>query len=217
MNITAKSALVASAMLAVTALTSGQASATKDKVYFKSLVFAGTGCSSAPGSFDIAQLIDADDDGFNEQFSLLFSNYVVASGPGTSAFDWRKNCNINATLHVPHGWQFSIVDVHYAGRAVLPYGIQGTQTSIYQFVFFSNRVRLSSTFNGPLHEDYDFTDRLPFTSLVWSPCGLDAPLNIATQIYLTGNRAYKAALLTSDQLDGHVQQLYRFAWRHCDT
>lgn len=213
MNSTAKSALVASAMLATTALISGQAAATEDKFYIKSVVFLGSGCTAADSALDLSPAGDPKP----EQFTLFFANYIVTQGKGTGPADWRKNCNINVNLHVPHGWRFSIAQVHYQGHAYLPKYVSGTQTSTYQFVFFSNRVRLSSTFWGPLlDKDYEFTDNLPFTSLVWSPCGIDVPLNIATQIYLSGPRQIDASL-TTDQIDGRVSQVYKFIWQPCYT
>lgn len=212
MNSTAKSALVASAMLATTALMSGQASAGTSYID-GTPSFGGSGCSS--GS-EVLTPFDTDGDGKADQFSLITPAYVAESGPGTGILDRRKYCNINVQIHVPKGCHYSVVDVKYHGFYDLAKGVRGTQTSIYQFPFFSNSVQLSSTFYGKKSGIYDFTDHLPFASWVWSPCGLSAPLNIMTQLYLTDSR-WSSSSITTDQIDGRVAPgwTYNMVWQPC--
>jgi len=214
---------IVSAMLAGAMLVPGQASARSgpvraaaDKVSIVKVTYLGSGCTL---NDSVSELDDVDQDGLPDQFSIFYSKYIAHSGPGTNASDWRKNCNINVTLHLPQGFQFSIFQAHYAGFTDLPLGISGTQISSYTFTFHPGTATLHSTWNGPIQQNYDFTDTIPFDSLVWSPCGLEAPLNIKTQIFLSGSTQQlisdPGALITTDQIDGRVKQIFGFHWRAC--
>lgn len=215
---------ILSAMLAAAMLAPGQASArpgpvrAADQVFIKQVTYGGSGCTT---NDSVSELDDVNQDGFPDQFSIFYFNYIAHSGPGTNASDWRKNCNINVILHLPQGFQFSIFQAHYAGFTTLPFGISGTQTSTYTFVFHPGSATLHSTWHGPIQQNYDFTDTLRFESLVWSPCGLEAPLNIRTQIFLSGSTQQlisdPSALITTDEIDGRVKQIFGFQWRACQS
>jgi hypothetical protein len=220
MNTTAKSALAASAMLAITALMSAQASATEDKVYITGVRFAGSGCNEATDTLSLPPV------DFPTQFSVLYSgNYTAQSGPGTMPADWRKNCNIVVYFHLPNGYQFSIFDVRFSGFAQLAYGVKATNESTYQFLFapppWAGKAKLSKTFVGRFEDDYSFAARvLDFDSFVWSPCGDQATLNIRTQVFLSGiggrSLYVYPGLITSDENDGQVTQVYGMVWRPCE-
>ena len=212
MKVASKLLLLATSLLAGTVSVSGRALAS-DPVFIKSLNFLGSGCTN---NDSISQLDDTNNDGLPDQFTIFFSNYIAFSGPGSTPLDWRKNCNINVGLHLPQGFQFSIADVHYTGFAQLPYGVSATQQSTYQFVFFSRPITLSTTQKGKFEGNYDLYDTLGLASLVWSPCGADAPLNIRSQLFLSGALTYPAQV-TTDQIDGRVKQVFQFKWRKCNA
>ena len=186
-------------------------SAFADQTYIMNLNFAGSGCSPADSS---ASLYDTNSDGLPDQFSIYFSTYVAQQGPGLTLAERRKNCNVGVQLHLPQGYQFSIANVRYIGYADLPAGVLGRQKSTYEFPFFSNSVTLQSVLPGPYTGGYERTDNLGISSVVWSPCGLNTPLNIRTQVALEGASLPRAAL-TTDQIDGRVRQVYGLVWRAC--
>lgn len=182
-----------------------------DETYIRSLNFAGSGCNPVDSS---AELYDADANGLPEQFVVYFSNYIAQQGPGLTIAERRKNCNIGVQLHLPFGYQFSIANVRYIGYADLPYGVRGRQKSTYEFPFYSNAITLQTLINGPYVGGYQRQDNLGIASVVWSPCGMNAPLNIRTQVALEGS-FYPMAFLTTDQIDGRVRQVYGLTWRAC--
>ncbi len=182
-----------------------------DETYIMSLNFAGSGCNPADSSAD---LYDVNMDGLPDQFVIYFSNYIAMQGPGLTIAERRKNCNVGVQLHLPFGYQFSIANVRYIGYADLPYGVRGRQKSTYEFPFYSNSVTLQSLIYGPYSGNYQRQDNLGISSVVWSPCGMNAPLNIRTQVALEGSM-YPMASLTTDQMDGRVQQVYGLTWRAC--
>jgi len=209
------SLLLAGAMCAGTMLAPSQAEATDPPVHIDNVTFYGSGCTGADDT--TLRLLDVSPpDGLADQFIVGFDNYLVFQEPGSSQVDRRKFCNLDVVFHFPGGLQFSIVDVRYEGFASLPYGVYGTQESTYVFPFFSNSVTLRSTLRGLFEGNYNIRDTLGLTSLVWSPCGLRAPMRIRTQIYLSGLR-YPPAIMTTDTVDGRVDQIYHLRWRPCTT
>jgi hypothetical protein len=182
-----------------------------DQVYISKLRFSGTGCSDADAK---AKLDDEDDDGLPDRFTVLFSKYVAQQGPGVPASERRKNCNLKVTLQLPQGRQFSIAKVLYTGFADLPKGVTGTQRTDYKFVLPSNKIRLESTLYGEFIGEYQIEDTLTLASLVWSRCGRSAPLDMRTEIYLSGVSS-EPAQMTTDQIDGKVTQVYGLQWRRC--
>jgi hypothetical protein len=186
-------------------------SANADQTYIMNLNFAGSGCNPSDSS---AALYDTNSDGLPDQFVVYFSNYTAQQGPGIVMSERRKNCNIGVQMHLPQGFQFSIANVRYLGYAEMPYGVRGRQRSTYEFPFHSNAVTLQSLVYGPYSGGYERTDNLGISSVVWSPCGMDAPLNIRTQVALEGSQ-YPSAYMTTDQIDGRVRQIYGLSWRAC--
>lgn len=182
-----------------------------DETYIMSLTFAGSGCNPTDSS---AELYDADANGLPEQFVVYFSNYIAQQGPGLTIAERRKNCNIGVQLHLPAGYQFSVANVRYIGYADIPRFVLGKQRSTYEFPFYSNAVTLQTTIPGPYTGGYSRQDNLGISSVVWSPCGMNAPLNIRTQVALEGSM-YPMAMLTTDQIDGRVRQIYGLTWRSC--
>jgi hypothetical protein len=180
-------------------------------VFLTSLNFGGTGCDNG----DSGELLDVDLDGRPDRFDVIFNNYIAQQGPGVPISLRRRSCNISLGMHLPQGWQFSIADVHYFGYADLPSAkVGGSQKSTYEFVGFSNSIELSTDISGIYQDNYEREDVIGITSLVWSPCGLEAPLNIRTQVALSGPLSIPAAM-TLDQVTGDVRQIYALKWRKC--
>jgi hypothetical protein len=153
-------------------------------------------------------------DGLPDQFEILFDKYIAQQGSGVPIVQRRRNCNISVGLHLPQGWQFSIANVRYFGYADLPEGVQGQQRSDYQFINYTGTITLQTILDGPYTDNYERQDNLGIESVVWSPCGLEAPLNIRTQVALSGPSNLPAAM-TTDQITGTVSQIYGLTWRRC--
>lgn len=65
--------------------------------------------------------------------------------------------------------------------------------------------------------DYELVDQANSTSIVWSPCGESAMLNINSQLALTSSNASASGFLTTDSIDtSFVQQVY-IQWQTCKS
>jgi Domain of unknown function (DUF4360) len=194
------------ALLAVAALAASEAFA-DGAAHIKGLTFNGSGCPL--GGDTILQLLDLDGDGLPEQFGLLFSgDYIAAQGPGVSIVERRRNCNLLVSVALPDGYQFGVAGAYHEGYADLPVGAGGVQRTTYEFVFHSDPVSRETALTGLYTGRYARQDDSGGAGLVWSPCGLDAPLSIRTQVFLEGDASLPAAM----SLDYLAPTLI---WRRC--
>lgn len=155
---------------------------------------------------------------------------VASIGKGVAVTENRKNCQINLDLQYPSGFQYSILDTMFRGYVDLEKGISGTQSATYYFsgcmflqgkrLFLSliselasQQVTATSTFKGPTTKDYAEKDSIPFSSVVWSPCGAALPINVNTQVRLTGSGG--TGLLTQDSFDGKITYVVGIQWQKC--
>jgi Domain of unknown function (DUF4360) len=198
-------------LIVISGLLFGAASAFADpnpnEVFFTSLNYAGSGCPAGSVSESIST--DA------KAFTLLFDSYIASVGPGVPITESRKNCQINANMHIPQGWSFSITSIDYRGYGKLDAGVKGLQKSNYYFQGSLAQASAQTTFTGPMDKDYTIRDTIPMANLVWSSCTAERNLNINSQVRLTKGSANSQGLLTIDSIDGQVQQIYHLAWRQC--
>jgi hypothetical protein len=175
------------------------------QVYINSISYGGTGCpQNSVGSF-----ISAD----RQTFTLIFDKMVASIGGGAAVTENRKNCQINMDLQYPSGFQYSILSTQFRGYAYLQSGISGTQQATYYFSGSTAQASTSTNFKGPTDGDYAVSDAIPFTSTIWSPCGAALPLNINTQVRLTGSGG--VGQLTQDSADGSVKFVVGVQWQKC--
>jgi hypothetical protein len=181
-----------------------------NEVYFKTITYSGSGCPISPPS---AQVVFAGD---KQTFTVLFDKFIASVGQGVAVTENRKNCQLNIGIHIPGGWQYSIVSADFRGFASLDKGVTGLQQSIYYFQGYSHTTTTQATLNGPMQQNYNFRDQVDFQSISWSPCGEDRPVNINTSIFVSNTKNPKGkGLLTTDSIDGKVKQIYEFKWQKC--
>lgn len=173
--------------------------------------YGGTGCPQ----YSVSNMVSSD----RKAFTLLFDEFVAEIGPGVPRAENRKTCQITLDLRFPQGWSYSIVKLDYRGFAGLDRGIAGKQQSTYYFMGESRTARAFTDINGPIDDDYHYTDRLGVDQVVWSPCGANRPLNIKAEVRLRNKnrRAYPDAtgIMTLDSMDGAVVHKYGLQWRRC--
>lgn len=149
-------------------------------------------------------------------FTLLFDSYIASTGPGTRITDTRKNCQLNVGMHIPQGWQYSIVTVDYRGYVNLEPRVRATQVSTYYFAGELLQASARSALVGPLEQNYVFRDNVGFDAVVWSPCGEQRNLNINTEIRVDNSQSRSSAgIITTDSIDGKIKQIYYLRWRRC--
>ncbi|KAI8919021.1 hypothetical protein PhCBS80983_g01875 [Powellomyces hirtus] len=181
-----------------------------NQVYIKSVSYNGSGCPISPPS---AKVVLADDQG---SFTVLFDKFIAEAGPDVPRSENRKNCQLNVGIHIPGGFQFSIASADFRGWAQLDAKVSGLQTTQYYFQGNGKTVSTAARIPGPITDSYAIHEEIGFTSLSWSRCGEDSNVNINTAIFVDNSKAKTASgLLTTDSIDGKVQQIYGFQWQKC--
>ncbi|KAJ3316477.1 hypothetical protein HDV06_003607 [Boothiomyces sp. JEL0866] len=204
--------IIPAALLAAFALAQGP---DPNQVMIESISYAGTGC----GAGSVVPVLSSD----ATSFTLLMSEFVASSGPGTTVTDNRKNCQINLKLMYPQGFSYTITTVDYRGYVQVPNGITAIQKSIYYFTGQTQQVSSQTSFTGPINEDYLSTDNIDVAAYIWSPCGQVLPGNINTQVRLELSNPPTPQVtlrntpgqITVDSIDGKVSQIYHIQWKTC--
>jgi len=177
------------------------------KVTIQSISYGGTGCpQGSVGSFISADRLT---------FTLIFDAFVASLGPGIPVSSNRINCQLNINLQYPSGFQYSVLGTDFRGYTYLDAGVTGVQSANYYFSGSSAQAATTSTFKGPLDTDYLISDKIPFTSTIWSPCGASLPLNVNSQVRLTSTKSGASGLMTQDSIDGKVTFVVGVQWQAC--
>jgi hypothetical protein len=161
---------LASALLTFTATQAVSA----DLVYFKAPVEVnGTGCPA--GSVTAV--------GENtDTLTVMFSKYDAAKPLSKAASKLERSaCNFAVPVHVPQGFQVSLMTIDWEGSA------EGS-TELGRSYFFAGQ-------RGPqkvTHPSGNFTERdgLLAQTLAYSPCGKDVQLRINSSVTAKGNPSY---------------------------
>jgi hypothetical protein len=176
--------------------------------YFASVTANGSGCPA--GTWDAA----ISDDG--QTFTLRFSQYETTIDPGQAIA--IKDCQLAIKLHSPQGLSYAVSSFYYSGYAFLDSsGMNAAQTAKYYFQgnpIASNENR--SDLRGPLDKEYVFSDNVGTVDLVWSKCGVDRDLNVATRVLLRNNtRKTGSGYISNTTVDGSVELKFKLSWRSC--
>ena len=173
------------------------ASATTDPVYFKApLNFAGTGCPAN----SVAVTGENTD-----TLSILFDSYDA--GKDSSSGKRRAACNFAVPVHVPQGYQVSVMSADWQGFA------EG-KTELRRKYFFAgnpNRPWEVSKFNDPNGINFLERDQRLHRSLSFSECGKDKMIRINSSIRAKRSNAYIAV----DTLDLQNTVKFHLQWRAC--
>jgi len=189
------------------ATSSPSAAPNPSQVTINSISYGGTGCpQGSVGSFISADRLT---------FTLIFDSFVASIGPGVPVTSSRTNCQLNINLQYPSGFQYSVLGTDFRGYSYLEAGVTGVQSANYYFSGSSAQAATTTSFKGPLDGDYLISDKIPFTSTIWSPCGASLPLNVNSQVRLTSTKANASGLMTQDSIDGKVTFVVGVQWQAC--
>jgi hypothetical protein len=96
-----------------------------------------------------------------------------------------KDCQLALTVGNTAGLSYAVKSVTYSGRASLRDQAQAQLTANY---YFQGEPSMSGrgvrSFSAPLSGDYTFQHDVADADAVWSPCGLERELNVATRARL---------------------------------
>ncbi len=182
-------------LIALLALFASQAAAA-DPVYFRApLNFAGTGCPA--GTIAVS--------GENtDTLTVMFDQYDAAKPKSNAASKmWRTSCNFAVPVHVPQGFQASIMTIDWMGYA------EG-QTELRRKYFFAGSPFGPSKVDHPVG-DYVLRDAQGHVSVVWSKCGTDVQLRLNSSIKAKSNPSYIAV----DTVDLKNKIIFQVQWQKC--
>lgn len=184
-------------------------------VKIKSIDPKGSGCPT-----DDSVSTNISDDGL--AFTVTFSEFAAAIGPGLSPVQARRNCALLATLSVPAGWQFSIATFNYRGYMQLDKGIRASHATQYWFQGQSDTGYFKAEVSGPAAKDFVYTDKIGLSSVyipdTWSPCNLERALIINPSVALRrlpGASANAQGYIANDSVDGEIDNVFGLVWRQC--
>ncbi|MGZ3425028.1 MAG: DUF4360 domain-containing protein [Polyangia bacterium] len=181
-------------------------------IYIEQVTVNGTGCPAGTVAAN-----------FTPDYSILeltFSDFVAQIGPGTQPADWRKNCIVAVTLHLPAGYTFALIGADYNGYAQVDPHVTGMQQTSYFIAGMQGKYTLQSHIPQDLdaNGNYSRNDEIPVADYVWANCGVDSIANLNASISLNNSQNRQGyGVITLDELDIGPQVLFHwhFAWQHC--
>ncbi|KAJ3033442.1 hypothetical protein HDV00_006350 [Rhizophlyctis rosea] len=145
---------------------------------------------------------------------IIFDQYLATVG-GKTVTD-KLLCNIDISLAVPKGYQYSIPAVNYRGSIYLDFKVTAEQTATYHYTGSQGQAKKTTTWTGPMdYDNYVVTDA--FASPAWSQCNPNnAPIHIQSSLQLK-NTANKSGtgVITTDSADSAFVQQYTIQWATC--
>ncbi|KAJ6440051.1 secreted protein [Purpureocillium lavendulum] len=175
------------------------------KVKIHGVSLLGSGCPAGTADVQV--------DATGTLFEATFSEYIVQTGPGTRASDWRKNCKLTLNMEFDSGFQFSILDTDMIGFAEIPNGAKGQCSNVFSFTGNpNNQVTYAINLKGKYSGNFDLRSNPGIES--WSPCGgSTAILNMNTACSLSPT--HLPALIAVDHISGKLKVKFAVKWRHC--
>jgi Domain of unknown function (DUF4360) len=170
----------------------------------------GSGCPAGTAATAVAP--------DNTSFSVTYHAYAAVAGGDAKATDARKNCQLVLLVHVPQGFTYAIAQAEYHGFAHLPQGASGLERASYYFQGRPQTVRSSHPFSGPMTGAWDATDTADVATLVYAPCGEQVDFNVNTELRVKAPPSEPDAItfMAMDTTKVNVNNIFHFAWKHCD-
>ncbi|RKS78683.1 uncharacterized protein DUF4360 [Actinomadura pelletieri DSM 43383] len=169
----------------------------------------GSGCPIGTAAVAISQ--------DKEAFTVTYSDYLAQTGGSSKPTDARKNCQIAMKVHVPQGFTYAIAQTDYRGYANLVKGAKATQKASYYFQGSSQTGAITHSIKSPHDDNWQFTDKIEVSQLVWKECGEQRNFNINTELRVEKGTsdASKVSFVAMDSTDGSIKTTYHFAWKRC--
>lgn len=183
------STVLTAAVLALAAQTTS-AAPSNNTVYFQDPAIAGSGCPG--GTTDYAITPDG------QTLSILFDNYIADPG--------NKTCNIAIPVHVPNGFQVSLMTADYRGF------VEG-KAELTRSYFFAGATgpSLKTPLVSSAGKEYTQRDNLLTMSQSFAKCGEDVNLRINSRIRTKSN----SSSISVDSLDLNNGMIFHLQYKKC--
>jgi hypothetical protein len=179
-------------------------SAVPQQVRVVGVSLLGSGCPAGTADVQI--------DATKTLMEITFSEYIIQTGPGTRASDWRKNCKLTLNMEFDSGFQFSTLTTDMRGFAQIPAGARGVCTNTFDFTGIQGQVNYAISLVGEREGPFDLKADPDIIS--WSPCGgSTAIMNMNTQCNISPTR--QQALIAVDRISGKITVNIALQWRQC--
>jgi uncharacterized protein DUF4360 len=181
-----------------------------DRITVTVVTVNGSGCPA--GTTAVAPAAD------NTAFTVTYSDFLAQIGVGAGPTDFRKNCQLSLKVSYPQGFTFGVAQADYRGFASLMAGAKGTEKANYYFSGYAVGAAATHTFNGPLSDYWQATDRTDVASIVFAPCGEQRILNVNTDLRVsagTSDISKTTSFMAMDSTDGSVKTIFHLAWKKC--
>ncbi|KAK3896732.1 hypothetical protein C8A05DRAFT_39721 [Staphylotrichum tortipilum] len=173
-------------------------------VRFLGVSLLGSGCPAGTADVQI--------DATKTLLEVTFSEYIIQTGPGTRASDWRRNCKLTINMAFDQGFQVSTFATDMSGFAQIPAGSRGLCTNTFDFTGVRGQAVYTLPLPGPREGPFKLSSSPDIVS--WSPCGgISAIMNMNTQCNISPTQAQ--ALIAVDRISGKITVLVRLNWRRC--
>lgn len=182
--------LIVAVALATVATTAAHAAPDQNSVFFKDPAIAGSGCKA--GTVDYAITPDG------QTLSILFDSY--SANPG------NKTCNIAVPVHVPNGYQVSLMTADYRGF------VKGS-AELRRSYFFGGGTgpSLRTPLGSSEGKEYTQRDSLITSSNSYAKCGEDVNLRVNSRIMTNTSRSS----ISVDSLDLQNGIVFKLQYRPC--
>lgn len=152
---------------------------------------------------------------YADYFQLVYDDFEVNSGEGTSRRDRTKTCDIQMAISFPEGYRFRLSNVSYDGYAELTdSAIHGKfQTEIGEP--FGDSTSVTKKLKGPYEGSYDHKQTRASTRGFKSNCEGKALFTIKSIISIRGKAKEYEGKITKDISSGMLENRYRMIWERC--
>jgi hypothetical protein len=200
-------AIAAGMVLGLTAPVAAAAAPPPDKIVIDVVTANGSGCPV--GTTAVAMSPD------NTAMTVTYSQYIARVGAGAGPIEFRRNCQLNLNVHVPHGLTFAILSADYRGFGHLERGAAAMQQANYYFQGQGATQVLQKPFKGPMDNNWQVSHRSDIKDMVYRPCGVQRNLNVNTElrVYAGSSDPKSANFIGMDSTDTAFSTIYHLTWQ----
>lgn len=180
-----------------------------NELYIQEIKTNGKGCPKEDP--DSVEVVISDD---KKSFIIIYRDMELHNPPGPKIKN--LSCQAAVKLHVPGGYQVALATVSTRGYLYLDEKIKARQTSGYFFAGVPLGAYPHISVVGPYDDFYEFSDAIPFESLVWSACGTSALFGINTTLNLNANNNPNGeAVFSTNTTDGVFRTILHWQMKSC--